>query len=106
MNRARFFAAARQEFLAEIAYYNEAQPGLGRRFTLALEEATDRALVFPKAGSPAASCTHRVIVKGFPFSIFYRWTATVSLSLPLRIMRGNLDTGRREQKPANTLGNL
>lgn len=33
MKRARFVTAARQEFLAEVAYYNDAEPGLGERFT-------------------------------------------------------------------------
>ena len=28
MNRARFITAARLEFLAEVVYHNEAQPGL------------------------------------------------------------------------------
>ena len=72
MKRARFIAAARLEFLAEVAYYDEAQSGLGQRFASAVEEATARALVFPQAGSPAVSSTRRVILNGFLFSIFYR----------------------------------
>lgn len=72
MKRARFIAAARIEFLAEVIYHNEAQPGLGERFTAAVEEATARALAFPLAGSPSRSNTRRVIAKGFPFSIVYR----------------------------------
>ncbi len=72
MKRARFVAEARQEFLAEVAYYNEAQPGLGDRFTKAVEEATTRALTFPLSGTPSASNTRRVFLKGFPFSLFYR----------------------------------
>jgi len=72
VKRARFVAGARQEFLAEVAYYDEAQPGLGSRFTAAVEKATARALAFPLAGSPSASGTHRVYLKGFPFSLFYR----------------------------------
>lgn len=72
MRRARFVAAARQEFLAEVAYYNEAQPGLGLRFATAVEEAAARAVAFPLAGSPSVSNTRRVILKGFPFSLFYR----------------------------------
>ena len=51
MNRARFVAAARREFLAEVIYYNNKEPGLGTRFTAAVEEATARALAFPLAGS-------------------------------------------------------
>jgi len=49
---ARFIAPAREEFLAEVAYYNEVQQGT--RFVAAVEEATARALAFPLAGSPAA----------------------------------------------------
>ncbi len=70
--RARFIAAARVELLAEVIYYNEAQPGLGERFAAAIEEATGRAVAFPLAGSPFRFHTRRVIVKGFPFSIVYR----------------------------------
>jgi plasmid stabilization system protein ParE len=55
-----------------VAYYSEAQPGLGERFAAAVEEATVRALTFPQAGSPLASDTRRVFVKGFPFSVIYR----------------------------------
>lgn len=69
---ARFIAAARQEFLAEITYYNEAQAGLGARFASAVEEAAARALAFPKAGSPSAANTRRVMLKSFPFSMIYR----------------------------------
>jgi hypothetical protein len=71
VSRARFVAKARQEFLAEIAYYNEAQPGLGMRFTEAVERATARALAFPLSGTPSASNTRRIFVQGFPFSLFY-----------------------------------
>ncbi len=72
MKRVHFLAAARQEFLAEIAFYNEAGAGLGQRFAIAVEKAVARALAFPLAGSPAAANTRRVVLKEFPFSIFYR----------------------------------
>ncbi len=72
MRSARFVPAARREFLAEIVYYNQDQPGLGARFTAAVEEAAARALAFPHAGSPAAGNTRRVLLQGFPFSIVYR----------------------------------
>jgi toxin ParE1/3/4 len=55
-----------------VNYYNEAQPGLGERFTAAVEEASARALAFPQSGSLARSNTQRIIVKGFPFSLYYR----------------------------------
>lgn len=72
MNRARFIAAARLEFLAEVIHYNEAKPGLGLRFVTAVEEAAARAAAFPRSGSPSRFNTRRVILKGFPFSLVYR----------------------------------
>jgi len=72
VNRARFVAAARREFLAQVIYYNEEQPGLGGRFAAAVEEAVIRALAFPLAGSPATRNTRRVFVKDFPFAVVYR----------------------------------
>jgi len=72
VKQALFLAAAREEFLAEVAYYNEAQTGLGLRFAAAVELATARALTFPLSGTPATTGTRRMIVRGFPYSVFYR----------------------------------
>lgn len=72
MRPARFVAAARREFLAEVIYYNKEKAGLGARFSAAVEEATIRAIAYPLAGSPASSSTRRVFVKDFPFSVVYR----------------------------------
>ena len=72
MKKARFVAAARREFLAEILYYNQEQPGLGARFTAAVEDATARATAFPLAGSIATENTRKVLLKGFPFAVVYR----------------------------------
>jgi len=36
VKRARFVAAARREFLAEVAYYAREEAGLGARFTAAV----------------------------------------------------------------------
>lgn len=72
MKRARFVAVARREYLAEVIYYTEAQPGLGERFAQAVEDAIARAMLFPMAGSPSPARTRRVLLKGFPFSVYYR----------------------------------
>jgi toxin ParE1/3/4 len=72
VKRARFVAPAREEFLAEVAYYNQVQPGQGARFAAAVEEATARALAFPLAGSPSHHNIRRVVLKTFPFSVAYR----------------------------------
>jgi toxin ParE1/3/4 len=60
------------EFLAEIIHYNEVEGGLGTRFVAAVEEASARALAFPRAGSPARFNTRRVFLKGFPFALIYQ----------------------------------
>ena len=72
MRKVRFIAPARREFLKEVGYYNEQQPGLGVDFAAEVEAATARALAFPDAGSPASKNTRRVFVSKFPFSIVYR----------------------------------
>ena len=72
MSAARFLAAARLEFLAEIIYYNRVQAELGGRFETAVEDATARALAFPRSGSPSPGNTRQVLVNDFPFSIVYR----------------------------------
>ena len=72
MKRARFIAPARREFLAEVAYYNVKEPGLGARFAAAVEEATARAVAFPLTGSLASKNTRRVFVKDFPFALVFR----------------------------------
>lgn len=51
MIRARFADPARRELLAEVAYYETKEPGLGGRFLAAVEEATARALTYPLTGA-------------------------------------------------------
>ncbi|MDT8428131.1 MAG: type II toxin-antitoxin system RelE/ParE family toxin [Pseudomonadales bacterium] len=70
--RAKFVAPARCEFLKEVVYYNEQEPGLGNAFAQEVEEATVRALAFPEAGSPATKNTKLVFVNTFPFTVVYR----------------------------------
>ena len=97
MKRVRFLSAAREEFLAEVAYYSTAQQGLGTQFALAVEEATIRALAFPLAGSPSAAKSRHVNVRRFPFSIFYRVEADgiVIFAVAHHARRPNYWHGRR-----------
>lgn len=74
MTRARFVAAARREFLAQVAFYEKEELGLGARFSIEVENATARAVAYPLSGSPASRNTRRVLVKDFPFSVVYRST--------------------------------
>jgi len=76
VKRVEFIAEAREEFLAEVSFYEAAQKGLGAKFSSAVEKATALAVAFPNVGSPAAEGTRRVVVKGFPFLIVYKRSAT------------------------------
>ena len=72
MSRVRFLAEAEAEFLHEVAYYAERQPGGAVRFREAVEAAVARALAFPKAGPAYLVKTRRVFVRGYPFFVVYR----------------------------------
>jgi toxin ParE1/3/4 len=71
MKRVRFLPQAREEFLAEVAYYHTVRAGTGIQFVAAVEAASARALAFPLSGAPVGPA-RRMVVKHFPFSIIYR----------------------------------
>ena len=74
MKRARFTAHARSELLAETAYYEALQKGLGAQFRAQVQAAAERAAAFPKSGSPAPSGTRRRLLEKFPFALVYSET--------------------------------
>ena len=76
---ARFTKLARNEFLAQVAYYEELEPGLGSRFRIEVEAAVQRAAAAPLHGKPSAGGTRRRLVKSFPFSVVYTKTENVIL---------------------------
>jgi plasmid stabilization system protein ParE len=67
----RLSAAARSEFLKEVAYYEDIQKGLGSRFRKATTAAFLKSAEFPLHGKPGVADTRRVLVDGFPFAIVY-----------------------------------
>ena len=102
MKRARFVAPAREEFLADVAWYEQVQPSQGVRFAAAVEEATARALAFPLSGSTATPTIRRVIIKNFPFSIVYRAESDgVNGDAWRAVKRSPVSNARRAQKPAS-----
>jgi len=52
VKRVEFIAEAREEFLAQVSFYEAAQKGLGAKFFSAVEKATVLAVAFPNVGSP------------------------------------------------------
>jgi plasmid stabilization system protein ParE len=72
VTKVEFIPEAREEFMAEVLFYEAAQRGLGERFSSSVEKAASLVVAFPNVGSPAASGTRRVVVKGFPFWLVYK----------------------------------
>jgi hypothetical protein len=84
LKRARFVAAARREFLAEVVYYNNKQPGLGSRFAEAVKEATGRALAFSPVHLPPR-ILDASFSKTFHLRLYIGRPETASLSSHSRI---------------------
>lgn len=72
MNYVEFFPEAREEFMAEVTYYEAIRRGLGSKFASSVEKATSLIAAFPQAGSLYASGTRRVVIKDFPFWLIYK----------------------------------
>jgi toxin ParE1/3/4 len=70
--KVEFHPAAAAEFGAAVEYYEEALPGLGRRFRDAVHETMDLALAHPDAGSPRRAGGRHLTVSGFPYDFVYR----------------------------------
>ena len=64
-------ARAEAEVLETQARLEDAVAGLGERFNLRVEEALDQLIGFPQSGSVYAAPFRRVLVRDFPFGIFY-----------------------------------
>jgi len=59
--------------LAEaVAWYNHIRPGLGADLVLCVEQSFDRILEHPEAFATTFPEVRRVLVRRFPFGIFFR----------------------------------
>ena len=70
--RLQFHPAAAEEYLAAIEYYEEALPGLGRRFHDAVRTTSEHALTHPESGSARRGVARHLIVPGFPYDLVYQ----------------------------------
>ena len=75
MRVARFTKTARAELLAQVAYYEAEEHGLGVRFRREVEDTANRSAEFPKHGKPAAAGTRRRLVKDFNYAVVYTETS-------------------------------
>jgi len=63
----RFVEEAQQEFLDAIRYYEEAEPGLGKRFSVELERAVRHLRDHPEIYRVRTARQRRSNLKTFPF---------------------------------------
>lgn len=71
-----FRPEAEKEFREAISWYARQKKGLGKRFAAAVRQALKRLRSLPRLHSIVISDVRRAIVKGFPYVILYRVTAS------------------------------
>lgn len=62
---------AREEFLAAIDYYNDAEPGLGMAFYSEVESAIGLVENYPDLWAEVGGGVRRCLVRRFPFAVLY-----------------------------------
>ena len=62
---------AREEFLAAIDYYNNAEPGLGMSFYAEVESAIALVEAYPDMWTEIGGNIRRCLVRRFPYAILY-----------------------------------
>lgn len=66
-----FHPEALAEFRAEVAYYEELEPGLGAAFADEVFRRIELANLFPSMGAPEVGSVRSLVTKRFPFLIYY-----------------------------------
>lgn len=73
----RLLSLAEFELGEAIAFYERRSPGLGRRFFKEFSAAIDRIRFMPEAWPLVGEITRKIIMKGYPYSIFYQLEQSV-----------------------------
>jgi plasmid stabilization system protein ParE len=72
MSPVEFHPAARGELIASAQYYQAQNPGLGRRFVLAVRDTVHRIQEFPLLYPALEDDVRRCRVLRFPYAVVYR----------------------------------
>lgn len=70
--RLRLLSVAEAELAEVLAYYEEKEAGLGRRFYLEFRLAVERMQAHPRAWLSLSPNTRRCRVKNFPYGVIYQ----------------------------------
>ena len=69
--KSAMYPGAREEFLAAIDYYNDAEPGLGMAFYSEIEDAIALVERYPDLWTGIGGGIRRCLVRRFPYAILY-----------------------------------
>lgn len=72
MIQTRFHALAKEELLHATDYYYQINPKLADYFINSVESALERISSFPKTGTPSVEGTRKIVLKHFPYLLFYK----------------------------------
>ncbi len=70
--RVVFRAAARHEFEAATAWYDQQRPGLGKEFLREIDEVVLRAAAHPERYPIVFSDVRKAVAQHFPYAVFFR----------------------------------
>ena len=72
MKAVRFHPDAEAEMIEAAVYYEEQQPGLGRRYLASVQDAINRILLNPRLYPVVDLDVRRCLTKTFPFGVLFR----------------------------------
>lgn len=67
----RFLTPARDEFTATVSWYDEREPGLGARFSSAVQATVRRIRADPKSYESLSNSFYRCRVSNCPYAVVY-----------------------------------
>ncbi len=73
--RLTYIAEAREELLEAVAWYEDCQTGLGRRFDKEIQAAEDAILRHPAAWTSLGGGFRRILLQRFPYSVIFHQPA-------------------------------
>lgn len=95
--RTIFHPEAEAEFFAAIDYYEEAETGLGQRFSLEVMASINRIATLPLAWPKLSDDIRRCLTNRFPFGIIYSVEADAIFILAVMHLRREPDYWRERR---------
>jgi plasmid stabilization system protein ParE len=95
----RLTAAASADLADALDWYRSRQAGLDNRFLAAVDATLDELVKHPVVGTPVEGEIRRVLLRGFPYGIFY--TTTGDEIVVIACMHGARDPKRWQARGAS-----